>query len=301
MRLPSWLAQHLAALRALLIFTVVLGLAYPLTITAVAQLPGLQSRAHGSLVNGPASQTPTGSRLIGQAFTDKDGQPLVQYFQSRPSAAGDGYDPTATSASNLGPEDIVDTLPDPKAPAGSDEAAGKPSLLSEVCTRSKAIGDLEHVDGMRPYCTDGGIGAVLAVFHENGLTGPVVRVGSVNEPCPGKPFISTWEGVRVECARFGEDYSHGVITPVRGSAPAGPAVPPDAVTASGSGLDPDISPAYARLQIPRVAKARGMTVAELRAVVAAHTSGRTLGFLGEPTVNVLALNLDLDNRYPYRA
>ena len=184
MRLPSWLAQHLAALRALLIFTVVLGLAYPLTITAVAQLPGLQSRAHGSLVNGPASQTPTGSRLIGQAFTDKDGQPLVQYFQSRPSAAGDGYDPTATSASNLGPEDIVDTLPDPKAPAGSDEAAGKPSLLSEVCTRSKAVGDLEHVDGMRPYCTDGGIGAVLAVFHENGLTGPVVRVGECQRALP---------------------------------------------------------------------------------------------------------------------
>ena len=91
-----------------------------------------------------------------------------------------------------------------------------------------------------------------------------------------------------------------MITPVRGSAPAGPAVPPDAVTASGSGLDPDISPTYARLQIPRVAKARGMTVAELRAVVDAHTSGRTLRFLGEPIVNVVALNLDLDNRYPYR-
>jgi len=300
MRLPSWLAQHLAALRALLIFTVVLGLAYPLTITAVAQLPGLQSRAHGSLVNGAASQTPRGSRLIGQAFTDEEGQALAQYFQSRPSAAGDGYDPTATSASNLGPEDIVDTLPDPKAPPGSDEAAGKPSLLSAVCARSKAVGDLEHVDGRRPFCTADGVGAVLAVFHENGLTGPVVRAVSVNEPCPVKPFTSTWEGVAVECARFGEDYSHGVITPVRGSAPLVPDVPPDAVTASGSGLDPDISPAYARLQTPRVAKARGMSVPELRAVVDTHTSGRTLGFLGEPTVNVLALNLDLDNGYPYR-
>ena len=127
MRLPSWLAQHLAALRALLLLTVALGLAYPLAITAVAQLPGLQSRADGSLLSGPGSRThrwEAGSSA--KPLLDKDGKPLVQYFQSRPSAAGDGYDPTSTSASNLGPEDIVDTLPDPNAAPGSDEAAGKP-------------------------------------------------------------------------------------------------------------------------------------------------------------------------------
>lgn len=301
MRLPSWLAQHLAALRALLLLTVALGLAYPLAITAVAQLPGLQSRAHGSLLSGPASDTPMGSRLIGQAFLDGDGNPLIQYFQSRPSAAGDGYDPTSTSASNLGPQDVVDTLPHLNAPAGSDEAAGSQSLLSQVCARSKAVGSLERVDGRRPFCTDDGVGAVLAVFHQNGLTGSASRAVSLNQPCPAKPFVSTWEGVAVECARFGEDYSHGVITPVRGTAPAAPTVPADAVTASGSGLDPHISPAYARLQIARIAKARGRTAAELEAVVNVHTSGRFLAFLGEPTVNVVDLNLDLDRRYPYRA
>jgi K+-transporting ATPase ATPase C chain len=301
MRLPSWLAQHLAALRALLLLTVALGFAYPLAVTAVAQLPGLNSRAHGSLLSGPASDTPVGSRLIGQGFLDKDGKPLVQYFQSRPSAAGDGYDPTSTSASNLSPEDVVDTLPDPKAPPESEEAAGSQSLLTQVCTRSKDVGSLEGVDGRRPFCTDDGVGAVLTVFHQNGLTGPVTRAVTVNQPCPAKPFLSTWAGVAVECARYGQDYSHGVITPVRGTAPAVPVVPADAVTASGSGLDPHISPSYARLQIARVAKVRGMSVADLDAVVAAHSSGRFLVFLGEPTVNVVTLNLDLDSRYPYRA
>jgi K+-transporting ATPase ATPase C chain len=294
MRLPAWLSQHLAALRALLVLTVLTGILYPLAITAVARIPGLNDRANGSLIK-TADGTTVGSRIIGQAFTDDKGKPLVQYFQSRPSAAGAGYDPTATSASNLGPESVVDTLPDP---AKKDDA-GKPSLLTQVCTRSKAVGDLEGVDGSRPFCTPDGVGAVLAVFHRDGLTGPITRVVSLNEACPAQPFVASYGGVTVECAKFGEDDSKGIVTPIRGSAPDKPTVPADAVTASGSGLDPHISPAYAKLQVARVAKSRGADPAAVGTLVDEHTDRGALGFIGEPTVNVLALNLALDQKYPY--
>src|SRR6478735_3206413 len=174
---PSNLArQHWAALRALLVLTVILGLAYPAFIWLVAQLPGLRDKADGSIVE--AAGRSVGSSLIGQSFTDADGNPLPRYFQSRPSMAGDGYDPMATSASNLGPESVVD-------------APDKPSLLTLVCTRSQ---DVAKLDG---------------------------------------------------------DYSTGQLVPVHGAANASPEVPADAVTASGSGLDPDISPAYADQQADR--------------------------------------------------
>jgi K+-transporting ATPase ATPase C chain len=191
------LKQHVAAFRVLLVLTVILGAAYPLAVTGVAQLitPG---RANGSLVS--SGGHPVGSKLIGQNFTDAKGDALPQWFQSRPSAAGKGYDPTATSASNLGPE-------------SSD-------LLKAVQERRAAAATL---DGVLPA-----------------------------------------------------------------------SVPPDALTASGSGLDPDISPAYAYEQVARVAKARNLDVAKVHALVAAHVQGRELGFLGERTVNVVELNLALE-------
>ncbi|MEX5632775.1 potassium-transporting ATPase subunit C [Parafrankia sp. FMc2] len=289
-RFPSWLRQHLAALRTLLVLTVVLGVAYPLAILAVAQLPGLKDRADGSLVTNARGQH-VGSSLIGQSFTDSDGNPLPAYFQSRPSAAGDGYDPTSTSASNLGPEDVVDTVDDPATP---DDESGQ-SLLTQVCARSLAIGEREGVDGARRYCTASGVGAVLAAHHAGpGFDGPITRVVSVNEACPTTPFLATYQGVAVACREPGDDIAAGERVVVRGGAPDNPAVPADAVTASGSGLDPGISPAYAELQIPRVARERGLPVDRVAALVDENTTGRALGFIGEPSVNVLALNLDLD-------
>src|SRR6478609_1725208 len=244
MKISNLVRQHWAALRALLVLTVIVGLAYPVFIWLVAQIPGLRDQANGSIIE--ANGKPVGSSLIGQSFTDKDGNPLPQYFQSRPSAAGDGYDPLATSASNLGPESVVDTPGDPSLP--KDDNGYKASLLTLVCSRSASIGELE--------------------------------------------------GVRVECAKFGDDYSIGQIVPIRGAASADPQVPADAVTASGSGLDPHISIAYADLQVNRVAKARGVSADQIRQAVADNTDGRWLGFFGEPTVNVLQLNLALDQKYP---
>lgn len=281
MNFANTLRQHTAALRALLVLTLILGIAYPVFIWLLAQLPGLKDKADGSLIE--LNGAPVGSSLIGQLYTDADGSPLPQYFQSRPSAAGDGYDPMSSGASNLGPEDIVDT-------------ADRTSLLTDVCSRSVAAGELDGVSGARPFCTDSGVGAVLSVLGTRDVRGIVTdpaRVISVNELCPAAPFIADYEGVAVECAEPGADYASGQIVPIHGDVPAA-AVPADAVTASGSGLDPHISPEYAALQVNRVAAARGLTPAQVQALVAEHTEGRALGFMGAPRVNVLQLNLALD-------
>lgn len=290
MKFSSVIRQHWAALRALLVLTVIVGLGYPLLVWAVAQIPGLRDKANGSIIE--VDGRPLASSMLGQSFTDPDGKALPQYFQSRPSAAGDGYDPLSSGASNLGPESIVD-------------APDKPGLLTTVCSRSKAVGDAEGVDGSRPFCTAGGVGAVLAVIGPRDARGNVVEpttVVSVNEPCATTPrlFLDTYEGVRVQCAAAGEDYSIGQIVAVPGAGPVSPVVPADAVTASGSGLDPHVSPAYAELQVPRIARARRVGLDAIRGLVAAHTQGRELGFLGEPRVNVVELNIALDQQFPVR-
>jgi len=187
--------QAWVSLRAMIVFTVVLGILYPAVIWVVGL--AMPSQSNGSLVrqNGQI----VGSSLIGQSFTDKNGNALPEWFQSRPSAAGAGYDGSASSGSNYGPENA--------------------DLIKAIAARQAAI---EKSDG---------------------------------------------------------------VTAAQ--------IPADAVTASASGLDPDISEAYALIQVNRVAQARGLSPEVVRALVEKHVDGRELGYLGEPTVNVLELNLAL--------
>jgi len=183
----------LIALWFTLVTTVMFGVLYPLAITGLAQV-FFPYRANGQLIerNGKI----VGSRIIGQSFTGPG------YFHSRPSAAGTGYDATASTGSNLGPT-------------------------------NNALLDRVKVD---------------------------VQKAQAENP----------------------------------SAP----VPVDLVTASGSGLDPHISPAAAEFQIPRVARERKISEAELRTLVQKLTEGRQFGIFGEPRVNVLELNLELDSAHP---
>lgn len=183
----------ITAIRMTIATTVLLGIIYPLLVTAIAQAI-FPKKADGQLLE--ANGKIVGSRLIGQGFTSP------AYFHSRPSAAGNGYDATASNGSQYGP------------------------------TNEKLI---ERVRA---------------------------AVAAAQAQSPGTP------------------------------------VPIDLVTASGSGLDPEISPAAAAFQVPRVAEARDITTTQLQQLVAQHTEGRQLGLLGEPRVNVLELNLDLDRRFP---
>lgn len=195
-RLRGAWRHYWVAFRSVLVLTVALGVGYTLAVTGIAQL-AFPAQANGSMII--RDGTTIGSALIGQSFTDGTGRPLAVWFQSRPSAAGSGYDGSASGGSNL--------------------AASNPAQQKAITNRTAKISAFDHV--------------------------------------------------------------------------ASSAVPDDAVTASGSGLDPNISPAYALLQVPRVASARGLPEQSVRTLVLSKIQGRDLGYLGEPTVDVIQLNLAL--------
>jgi K+-transporting ATPase ATPase C chain len=189
--------EHLwSAIAGLISLTLLTGCLFPLVLFALGRL-FFPDQADGSLVT--RNGVVIGSRLIGQEFT----QP--EYFHSRSSAAGSGYDGTASGGTNLGPSNH------------------------------------KLIEGVRQLAQD--------YRRSNGL-----------------PLYAT--------------------------------IPIDAVTRSGSGLDPHISPANAALQVPRVAHARGLSEDSVRRLLSGHTQGRGLGFMGSPRVSVLDLNLDLDRVAP---
>lgn len=188
-------SQLLVALRLTVVTLVLTGLIYPLAVTGVAQAV-FPHQANGSLAKDGQDKV-VGSRLIGQTFA------TASYLQGRPSAAGNGYDPTASSGSNFGP--------------------------SSKKLRDRVIADIARLQKENPQA-----------------------------PLP---------------------------------------IPNDLVTTSASGLDPELSPEAALWQIPRIAQARQVAPERIRDVIASRIEGRDLGFLGEPRVNVLAVNLALDEKF----
>jgi len=251
--------QLLPAVMLLVAMALLCGVVYPAATWAVGAV-AFSHQAQGSFVSRDGRVV--GSSLIAQNFADGHGNPLPQYFQPRPSDAGAGYDPTSSGASNLGPGDprLVGFIPG----FNSVDLAGNPSKTNPFATTAD------------PFCVP-----------EDARTGSVVI-----SPSAGERFARNPDGSYV-CDPNTVPERAIAYRQLNGLA-AGAVVPVDAVTASYSGLDPDISPANADLQAPRVATARHLPLTRVRALISAHTDGRQLGFLGEETVNVLELNLALD-------
>ena len=253
--------RHLtASVLMLLGVTVVLGFGYPLVVTALSQL-FFHQQANGSLVyrNGKLA----GSALLGQEFTDSKGNPLPQYFQPRPSAAGAGYDGSSSGASNLGPSNPL--LIGFVAGVNTVGLDGLPSVVNPFATAAD------------PACV------------------PTDTKGiPVTSPVPGQRYAKADDGGYL-CDPDTIPERAIAYRAFNGLAANAP-VPVDAVTASGSGLDPDISVQNALDQAARVARARHLPVQQVIALVHRDTQGRQWGFLGEPTVNVLDVNLALDGQ-----
>ena len=251
--------RHLLASILMLVgVTIVLGFGYPLVVTGISML-FFRHQAEGSLVYRDGKLV--GSSLLGQSFTTSKGSPLPQYFQPRPSAAGTGYNGASSGASNLGPSNplLIGFVPGVNAVSLS----GKPSKVNPFATKAD------------PNCVP---------VDPKGNPVPSPTAGQKYARNPGGSYICDPNTVPERAIAYRQ--FNGL--------PAGVPVPIDAITASGSGLDPAISVQNALDQAPRVARARHLAPGQVLALVHDHTQDREWGFLGEPTVNVLELNLALD-------
>ncbi len=252
--------------------TIVLGViccaVYPFVIWGLGQI-FFRVQADGSLLdkNGQyttdASQA-VGSALIGQNFSDP------KYFHPRPSAAGAGYDPTSSGGSNLGP--LSDKLINGVTTPATTQPTTQPETLSFDGIRLRTI----H------YANDNGIPFKLYNVAADGTRTEV----------PLKNYLNK-DGSLNDIALV-DAFPHNGATAGLIAADFGTLIPGDAVTASGSGLDPHISPANAALQINRVAAARKLSPDKVKTLVDKYTDGPDLGLLGDPGVNVLRLNIALD-------
>jgi potassium-transporting ATPase KdpC subunit len=251
--------QLLTALAMIIVMTVGLGIIYPLVVTGISQV-AISNRANGSIIS--VKGKPVGSALLGQNFTDAKGNPLPQYFQPRPSDAGStGYDDTASAASNLGPSNplLIGFVPG----VNTVNRSGDKSKTNVFATAAD------------PFCV------------------PTDPSGNpVTSPTSGQKYAKTHDGSYV-CDPDTVPQRAIAYRQLNGLA-VNAQVPVDAVTASASGLDPQISIANADLQAPRVARARGLTTAQVLALVQKNATSRPLGILGEPGVNVLQLNVALN-------
>lgn len=261
--------QLVASIVLTAIVAITLGLLYPLAMAGIGAV-AFPFRSGGSLIkhNGQI----VGSALIGQNFLDKDGNPLPQYFQPRPSASGaNGYDPVgatctpqltgcgASGASNLGP--------------------GDPKLVGNVPGLNLDTKTNPYATPTDPFCV------------------PVQQTDQKGNPVTDKQGNAVYQKDKDGnyVCNSNTVFERALSYRQLNNLPDKTKVPVDAVTASGSGLDPDISVANARLQAARVAGTRKVPVQTVLHLIDAHANSRQFGFLGEKTVNVVDLNLALDD------
>jgi K+-transporting ATPase ATPase C chain len=258
---PDGLWHHVrVSVIATLVLAVICCGIYPLVVWGLSQAL-FHDKANGSLITDKDGNV-IGSRLIGQAFSD------AKYFHPRPSAAGNGYDPTASGGSDLGPTS-----------AKLLNGTTKPTTQPNPTPGGEPIAGPNAVD------YDGIKLRVVLYCQENDIP--------IESSRPLKAFQD--DKGNYDQAKLIEAFNDAgnplTIRAVR-------QIPADAVTASASGLDPHISLENARLQAPRVAAVRKLTLAQVQQLIDQNTDGPDLGILGESGVNVLALNLSLDKLSP---